>query len=73
MAAGILYAVTIRCAKLEVEVESLGEQRYRVVLIMKRFITVGEGELRRCCGARPKSCRAKRILRLCGPRVFRRH
>jgi hypothetical protein len=45
VAAGVLYAVIDPLApNWKVEVEPVGQQRYRVVLTMKRFITGGEGE-----------------------------
>jgi hypothetical protein len=45
-AAGIIYAIVDPLApNWKVEVESLGRQRYRLELTMKRFITGGEGEV----------------------------
>jgi hypothetical protein len=45
VAAGLVYAIIDPLApNWRVEVESVGAQRYRVALTMKRFITGGEGE-----------------------------
>lgn len=45
VAAGLVYAIIDPLApNWKVEVEFLGQQRYRVALTMKRFITGGEGE-----------------------------
>ena len=75
MAGAIIYwFVDPLAPNWRVEIEPLGQQRFRVAMTMKRFITGGEGEvgpvLKRTAEKLRRDTGARRIRR---SRAYRRH